>query len=191
MKYRFLRKTDWVFGILIIGLASINILLLWQNLQMRTQLSKPLPQKLAIGESVQNFSAKDLNDKTVSVDFSNNSKKRFLLYFTPTCPYCRQQFPEWKELISQAKDKDIEIFGIVSENENKEALEKYLNSFDCGLKSETPLQVLFISNETLRDYKLSLTPTTIFLSNDGKVEQNWIGKWKESDKNLALGLLRN
>lgn len=178
----------WMF---IVILIVLNVLLLQQNLQMRSQLDKYQPQKLKIGEIVENFTAKDLNGETVNVSFSDNSKKRFLLYFTSTCPYCKKQFPEWKELISQAKDKNTEVLGIVSENENKESLEKYLNSFDCGMKSETPLQVLFVSNETLRDYKLNLTPTTVLLTEDGKVEQNWVGKWRESDKNLALASLNN
>lgn len=97
MNHQFLGKIVWIFGALIIGLISVNILLIRQNLLMRTQLSRGQPQKLAIGDNVQSFSAKDLSGKTVSIDFSDNSRKRFLLYFTPTCPYCKQQFPEWKE----------------------------------------------------------------------------------------------
>lgn len=185
------KKLLVVLGLFIGFLVVLNVLLLKQNLQMRSQLEKYQPQKLKVGESVQSFTAKDLNGETVNISFSDNSKKRFLLYFTSTCPYCKQQFPEWKQLISQAKEKNIEVLGIVSENENKEALKEYLNTFGCGIESETPLQVLILPNKTLQDYKLSLTPTTVLLSNDGKVEQNWIGKWKESDKNLALSLLEN
>ena len=173
-------------GIFVGFLVVLNVLLIKQNLQMRSQLERYQPQRLKIGETIQDFTAENFNGETVKVNFSGNSKKRFLLYFNSTCPYCKKQFPEWKELISQAKDKNIEVLGIVSEDENKEVLEEYLNSFDCGLKSETPLPVLFISNHTLRDYKLSLTPTTVLLSGDGKVEQNWVGKWNESDKSLAL-----
>ena len=79
----------------------------------------------------------------------------------------------------------------MSENEKKEEIEKYLNTFDCGINSETSLQVLFVPNETLQNYKLNLTPTTILLSDDGKVEQNWIGKWTGTDKILAFNLLNN
>ena len=191
MKHQFSSKIIWIFGILILGLVAVNALLLQQNLQMRTQLSKSQPQKLEIGDKVPSFVAKDLTDKTVNVEFSHNSEKRFLLYFTPTCPYCKQQFLEWKELISQVRGKNIEVIGIVSENEKKEEIEKYLNTFDCGVNSETSLQVLFVPNETLQNYKLNLTPTTILLSDDGKVEQNWIGKWKGTDKILAFNLLNN
>jgi len=38
---------------------------------------------------------------------------------------------------------------------------------------------------------LALTPTTVLLSDDGKVEQNWTGKWKDSDKTLALASIKN
>lgn len=191
MKQQSLRKITWILGMLIVGLVGVNILLLRQNLQMRTQLSELQPQKLAVGDFIQSFTAKDLKEEAVSIDFSNNSKKRFLFYFTPTCIYCKQQFPEWKELISQMKDKNVQVIGIVSEDEQKEKIEKYLNTFNCGMNSETPLQVLFVPNEILKKYKFNLTPITILLSADGKVEQFWLGKWKEEDKILALNLIKN
>ncbi len=191
MNHQFLRKTIWLLGILVVGLAIVNVLLIRQNAQMRNELSKQQPQKLEKGDVFQNFVAKDSNGNQININFSENSPKRFLLYFTPSCPYCKHQFPEWKELISQAKDKNIEVLGVMSENEDKKAIENYLNSFDCGIDSSTPLQVLFVPDETLRNYKLSLTPTTLLLSGNGIVEQSWIGKWNETDKNLALNLLND
>lgn len=191
MNYQFLRKTIWVFGILIVGLIIVNVLLIRQNTQMRDELRKFQPKKLEKGEIFQDFVAKDLNADQVKINFSENSPKRFFLYFTPSCRYCKQQFPEWKELILQAKDKHIEIFGLVNEDENKEAIEKYLTSFGCGMNSESPLQILFVSSEILQKYKLNLTPTTVLISPDGTVEQSWIGKWKEIDKNFALNQFDN
>ena len=158
---------------------------------MRTQLSKRQPEKLEIGDFVHNFTAKDLRGETISIDFSDKSKKRVFLYFTPTCVYCKQQFPEWKDLLFQAKDKNVQVLGIVNEDENKETIEKYLNSFNCGTNSENPLQVLFVPEETLQKNKLKLTPTTILLSANGRVEQYWLGKWKDADKIRALKLVEN
>lgn len=164
-----------LWGIIIL-LLLVNVLLLRQNSAMRSELERYQPPKLEVGDKVFGFAAKTLNDETVHLDFSKNANRRFFLYFTPTCQYCKQQFPKWKEIISQAKDKNIEVFGVVSETESKEAIEKYLESLDCGENSKTPLPILFVSNEILRNYKLNLTPTTILVSPDGIVEQSWIGK---------------
>lgn len=191
MKQQSSRKITRIFWLLIVGLVSVNILLLWQNRKMRTQLSKRQPEKLEIGDFVHSFTAKDLKGETVSIDFSDKSKKRVFLYFTPTCLYCKQQFPEWKELLFQAKDKNVQVLGIVNEDESKETIEKYLNSFNCGMNSENPLQVLFVPEEILQKYKLNLTPTTVLLSADGRVEQYWLGKWKDADKIHALNLNKN
>lgn len=178
MKMHWIRKnliSISLWGIITL-LVLVNVLLLQQNSSLRSELERYQPPKLETGDKVSGFAAKNLNGETVRIDFSKNTNKRFLLYFTPTCQYCKQQFPEWKELILQSKDKNIELFGIVSENESKATIEKYLNSFDCGENSETPLQVLFVSNEILKNYKLNLTPTTILVSADGIVEQSWVGK---------------
>jgi peroxiredoxin len=186
----FKQRYSWL-GLIVFALGISNVALIWQNLQMRSQLQQNEPQKLEIGDRIQNFSAKGLKGESIEINFSENSKKRFLFFFTSTCPYCKEQFPDWKELILRAKDKNIEIFGIVSESEKNAEIEKYLDSFGCGTKSETPLQILFVSNKILQDNKLTLTPTTILLSGDGQVERNWTGKWKESDKTLAMAQLKN
>lgn len=40
--------------------------------------------------------------------------------------------------------------------------------------------VIFFDNESLGSYKLTATPTTLLIDEDGKVEHAWVGKWDES-----------
>jgi peroxiredoxin len=47
-------------------------------------------------------------------------------------------------------------------------------------KTNTRLPVVFFNNESLGSYKLTATPTTLLIDEDGKVEHAWVGKWDKS-----------
>jgi hypothetical protein len=47
-------------------------------------------------------------------------------------------------------------------------------------KTKTPLPLVFFNSESLGSYKLTATPTTLLINEDGKVEHAWIGKWDET-----------
>lgn len=49
----------------------------------------------------------------------------------------------------------------------------------------------YVTDDTLRGYKLTSTPTTLVVASDGTVEQSWLGKWNAQttgSANAALGL---
>ena len=39
------------------------------------------------------------------------------------------------------------------------------------------LGVLFVPNKVLESYKLTITPITLVVNNNGEVEKSWLGKW--------------
>lgn len=85
-------------------------------------------------------------------------------------------------MLKQVNKEQIEVFGPVSENEKQNEVDEYLRSFDTGSNSSNPLPVIFVSSETLQNYKLTMTPTTLLISQTGNAEKVWIGKWNVSDK---------
>ncbi|HEY5885330.1 MAG TPA: hypothetical protein VIT88_11620, partial [Pyrinomonadaceae bacterium] len=71
------------------------------------------------------------------------------------------------------------VVGVVSDKENKQVVSAHAEGagyFD----TKTPLPVVFFDNESLGTYKLTATPTTLLIDQDGKVEHAWVGKWDES-----------
>lgn len=183
-------RTSWLLWLVLISMAVINVLLLQQNIQLRTQIKKSQPPpSLQIGEQVAGFSGANLKGELVKIDYSENSKKRLFFYFTPSCKFCREQFPYWKDLIKQTKTDGFEIFGLVSEKDKPDEIESYLRSFDCGSNSNTPLPVLFTSDEVLKKYKLTGTPTTLLISPLGLAEQVWVGRWNDSERETAFSLI--
>lgn len=166
------RRPSIALWIMLILLAASNILLIRQNLQMRSQLEKFQPKVLQPGEEVQSFTAVGLNGEPITINYTGEETKRVLLYFTPSCPYCQEQFSYWKELLNRVNRNKFQVLGLVSESEDKKKVNEYLSSVGCE-----SMRVAFVPKGVLSSYKLSMTPTTIVVENTGKVEKAWAGRW--------------
>jgi peroxiredoxin len=170
-------------GIMLVALVISNVLLIRQNLQMRAALNKLHPQieNLQVGDSVPPFSALGLHDEHFEVNYTGKERKRVLLYLSPSCPYSRQQLNHWKELISKADDTRFEVLGLVGSSEDKIKVDEYIRSSSPAGSSQPLLPIAMLPEDVYRSYKLSVTPTTLVIANDGRVEQVWVGKWNHDD----------
>ncbi|HEV2707556.1 MAG TPA: hypothetical protein VGV59_16685 [Pyrinomonadaceae bacterium] len=72
----------------------------------------------------------------------------------------------------------FEVYGLVSQSENKDKLKEYLKS--VGSDS---MRLALASPKDISSYKLSKTPLTLLVSNDGTIEKAWVGLW--DDESLA------
>lgn len=113
-----------------------------------------------------------------------------LLYFTPSCPFCREQFVYWREMLARPGASRYEVIGLVSDREDRDRLRQYLETVGCPAESPTPLRVALIADAVRDHYLLDSPPITLVISGDGMVEQSLIGRWDESDleaMSAALG----
>lgn len=173
------------------ALAAANVLLIRQNFQLRAALSRYEPKVTQPGDRLPPFSAKGSADEPLRVAYDGRGPHRVFFFFTPTCPYCRKQFAQWQEVLSKADRARFEVWGLVSDAEDKGRIAEYLRSVGCGADSATPLRVAYVTDDTLRGYKLTSTPMTLVVANDGTVEHSWLGKWNAQttgSANAALGL---
>lgn len=168
-----------VAGVLIFSFATANLLLIRQNLQLRAELRRYQPDELQAGDRLPPFSAKDLGGEPLAVSYDGRGPKRVLLFFTPTCRYCRGQFAYWRELMEQADRERFEIIGVVAETEDASKVGAYLR--EVGGDQGAAMRVAMISAGVRRSYKLSATPITLVVANDGTVEQSWSGLWGGTD----------
>jgi peroxiredoxin len=162
---------------MLLALAVANGLLIRQNLQLRTALNRYEPEALQPGDKLPSFSAKGLRDEPLQVNYNGRGPKRVLLYFTPPCPYCRQQFAYWREILDRTDRNRFEVIGLVADSEDKSKIEEYLRSVGCANDSSTALPVALIPEDVRRRYKLTATPITLVITNDGTVEEAWSGRW--------------
>ena len=176
-----------LWGMVII-LAVSNSLLLRQNLQLRNLMKKFEPDQLKPGDKLEPFSASGLNGETVVIDFARGGPRRLLMFLSPNCPYCREQFPYWKKLIDIAPAKGFQVVAVAMNSEDRANLAAYLNTMGCPTGSKT-FSVALIPEEVRQKYKFSITPTTLVISSDGKADAIWTGLLKSSDVEAANAIL--
>lgn len=165
------KSLPWV---LIAGLMVGNVLLLRQNLAMRADLNKLKPNALQEGDKVTAFSALDRMSRPVQISFTGKESTRVLLYFAPACPYCQDQFVYWRQVLERTNQNKYQVVGAVSESEDQTKLADYLSAMGCEA-----MQVVLLSPEVRRQYKLSMTPITLVIDNDGSVKHSWVGRWDD------------
>lgn len=175
-----------VSWILVVLLVIANAFLLRQNFAMRAQLDKGQPNTLKAGDKVREFNAQGLHDEFVPVRYTGQGPKRVLLFFTPACPFCKKQFAYWRELVDKLDTSRFALFGAVSQSDDKSNVLAYLRTMGCD-----SLPLLRMPLNEVTSYKLSRTPITLLISNDGKVEKAWIGLWspevaEEAAKTLGV-----
>ena len=164
-----------IIPIITVVLLVINGLLIFQNLSLKSQLGKISPKEIKQGNTLANFNAKDLNGNLAVINYDEDNAKRVLLYFHPTCGFCKKQMPYWKELVSKADPAKYKVTAITTD-ENADAIKEYLNKYNV-----TSWETLSIKKEDADKAEFSGTPTTVVLDTSGKVEKAWVGMWREKE----------
>lgn len=175
-------------GGMVVILAVSNVLLLRQNLQLRNLLKMFEPDRLKVGDKVESFSALGLHGENIAVDFTSDAPRRVLLFLSSDCPYCRDQFGDWKRIIDMAPVKGFQVVAVAMNSEDRSKLAAYLNSMGCPTESKT-FSVALIPEEVRQKYKFSITPTTLIISSDGTADAVWNGVLKPPDVEAANAML--
>ena len=188
-------RNSWVAGLLMLGLILVNLMLVKQNFAMRRELTAraeavdPAAKSLTAGDLVKSIAGSDLNGRPYELNYGKDERKHLLFYFSPSCAYCVQQAPLWRDVLNKLDSSRVEVLGLVSEKHDKKAVVAQAEELGY-FKTSTPLPVLFVTNESLVRYKLVATPTTLLISSAGNVEHVWVGKWDETKTNEVAAALK-
>lgn len=178
-------QKSWLSIGLILVLCVVNLLLIKQNLDLRKRLAAGgriidlTTNFLQPGDVVTPVTATDLEGHPYQLDYKKDGRQRLLLYFSPSCPYCRQQSPLWRDLLDKVDSQRFTVIGVVSDREDKRLVSAHADGAGY-FKTKTPLPLVFFDSESLGSYKLTATPTTLLINEDGRVEHAWVGKWDET-----------
>lgn len=178
-------QKSWVTVGLILILGLINVLLIRQNLDLRKQLAAGgrtvdlTTNVLKPGDIVAAVIATDLDGRPYQLEYKKDGRHRLLLFFSPNCPYCEQQSPLWRDLLDNVNNDRVTVVGVVSEKEDRRSVSAHAKGAGY-FNTKTPLPVVFFDDESLGSYKLTATPTTLLIDDDGKVEHAWVGKWDQT-----------
>ena len=99
----------------IILLAS-NIFLILKNFQLQKRVEESKLFVTEEGYRFSNFKFNGLDGHQEIVNFSDQRLKTLLLVFSPSCNYCVQQYPSWKELAGNIDYSHWRVLAVTSED---------------------------------------------------------------------------
>jgi peroxiredoxin len=162
--------------LLVVGLCIANGLLIKQNSDLKAAIAHlgKQPEFLKPGQQVPPFAANSLSGQRQGINYADRDRT-VLLVFSPHCPACELALPYWREINAACARNQYQIFGISLGDgpDTNEFLEQN------GLSLEA---FVGIEAETKDAYKLSLTPLTIVIDNNGKVARIWPGAFSKETK---------
>jgi peroxiredoxin len=155
-------------------LLAANIALLRQNRQLKAQMSLPPPTlEAAAGTQMPNLKGFDPDGKPVEIDYGKDPRKVLVLVFSPTCPFCEQNWPTWEHVISSL---DRSVVRPVAVDVTSTAKAPFLSQHQL---TEMPVFEK-VDPLAMVNYHFQLTPQTLLIDGDGKVEKVWTGVMTDS-----------
>lgn len=177
-------RKNWlsiVLVVIVIIMAIEIVYLINQNRRLRSIIENPQRhyQTLQPDETVPPLSAQDENGNEIALHYSPDQPYRVLLWFSPTCPSCDENFLYWNDLYRDYDSDRIRLLGICSDDpsEAREAVEEYGLSFP----------VICLDDQAAIDaYKGHTVPLTMLISPDGAIRKVWPGPLMKGDRQSII-----
>lgn len=174
-----------VLWVLLVAVSLINVGLLYQNQQLRSQQPKPVAPQ--VGARLDISKLTDIDGQPVKLD---PARAPLLLLFTsPTCHFCDEQYPTWFRLatvMQGTSEPEHPRLVVVMDDSHRPVARDYIS------KHPFPGATFgFASSEYLARNHLSSTPATVEVGPAGSVTAVWLGAWSpaiHSEVELHFGL---
>ena len=165
VQYSFSRSQVFTFASLSLLLLALNICLLIQNRQLKSAQSAG-ESNITVGTQILPIRITDEDGERKEMLASG--EKALVLVYSNTCQFCEKNTASWRTIVSAAQANKLQVVGIgLGGNANA-----YLDRHGLNALNST------ISLNKVRDGEVpqfDVTPQTILLDSDGKVEQVWSG----------------
>lgn len=167
----------WSFAISVccLVLLAANIALIHQNSQLKARLALPPPQlEVAHGAQMPDLRGFDLAGKPLEVLYGKDPRKVLVLVYSPTCPFCDQNWPKWQAMISSLDRSAVRTVAVdVTSSSSETFIQQHqLAGLPVFQKVDPQATV---------NYRFQLTPQTILVDPTGKVEKVWTGVLNDSN----------
>jgi hypothetical protein len=166
----------WTFAIAgcCLLLLAANIALIHQNSQLKARLAAPPPQlEAAQGAQMPDLRGFDLAGKPLEVLYGKDPRKVLVLVYSPTCAFCKQNWPKWQAMITSLDPSAVRTVAVDVTSSSSEIFiqQHQLAGLPVFQKVDPQATV---------DYRFQLTPQTILVDPTGKVEKVWTGVLNDS-----------
>jgi peroxiredoxin len=167
-----------LFIVLSLGfvLIVINLALVKQNRELRSLLAKRPGRSKALenGKTLPPLDGMDLDGRDFVLDYGADRRRALLFIFTPGCEACEQNVDHWKSILKKA-DGEAFRFIAISTVLDSSITKEFIRRHDL-----LDLPVIAVTDRASREeYNLSMTPQTILVSSEGRIERVWPGSLEE------------
>jgi peroxiredoxin len=113
-----------------------------------------------------------------NVDWQQN-KKTLVFFLKKDCVYCKYGAPFYRELIEEASKRSVKWLAILPEPVEEGT--EYVRSLDLSIEN--------VQSAPLSSYKVSSTPTVLFVDSQGIVKSVWTGSDPTREKQMRAELI--
>jgi peroxiredoxin len=172
--------------LVVIVLMSVEVVyLVYQNRQLRQMIDDPsrfFEKTLQTGQTVPAIRAGDVNGNEIGLTYSPQSPFTLVLWFSPTCSSCEDNFGFWEDIHHLRNPEKLRIIGFCActSMEGKELVST--KSLEFPILAATDPSIVDL-------YKGNLLPQTILINPDGLIRNVWPGALLESQKKEILSIL--
>jgi peroxiredoxin len=160
----------FLFVLLGAALVALNVGLVVQNRTLKAAAGGGGARAIVLpaGKSVPALSGLDSEGRQLVFDYGSDPRKTLLLVFSPRCPYCTKNMPNWNALTLGLNEKEFRVVAVSTVPEGvKEYAEKHgLNNIPVITTPDPKDKVA---------YEMNVTPQTVLIGSDGTVEKVWTG----------------
>jgi hypothetical protein len=151
----------------VLAIALLVTLVLYQKWQMQHPVLVR-PSLVAVGTQLPVLAVKNLAGQSAAVCWSAEPRPTIIYAFTPTCAWCKRNLAGIKEIAAQTPG-----YRFVGLSLTDKGLPEYVDA--NGLTF--PAYSVSKDDKGIQQLKLSVTPTTIVVSREGKVQNVWPGAY--------------
>jgi len=154
-------------------LLVVNHKLQTQNNQLVAQYHVlSITEGPPVGSRIPSLHGESISGQPITLDLSKRDSGTLLLVLSPTCPHCKANFHNWKNLLPLVPASQVvwvDVTGTVNA--------AYLASVAIPASAN----VIRVSAEDRARYNLFATPTTIWLQSHAVVKNEWAGELQDAD----------
>ena len=185
--YKVSKPLGWTLLTLVVLSLTVSVLIVRRNRELVAADNQRLDSQMGprIGATVAQMTGIDTSGTPLHITFGDDGRKTLLLVFTPECRLCRLNWPSWQMVANSINKK---FYRMVYVNGHPGSTSEYLRQYQIPSWStviaEADPGVLIRCN-------ITLTPETILLDTNGKIEKAWLGLLEGeqlSDVERSLGI---
>lgn len=171
-----------ILGILTVSAVLLNLdnIYISQILRDRQERATVSPGFVIEPFRVENIDEGNGTETYEILDFSEVEKNKLVFLISPTCHVCADNLPLWKDLEQRIDTEKYQVVVLVTiggtrirDVPGEEFIREKVDMYRDALV--TPVRVIQRRSDIEKN-RLSITPQTIILNEQGRVEKVWVGR---------------